>query len=117
MFSKPDAAAAPRPAGKSVLAHDLKITGDVTTTGSVEVHGVVEGNVAAQGFTIGPDGMVKGTVSAESFELKGRFEGRASTDTLTLRASADVKADITYAAITIESGARIEGRFTKAKKG
>lgn len=123
MFSKPDqpAPASPRPAsanaGKSVLGSDLRITGDVTSTGTVEIHGVIDGNLAARGLVIGSEGEVKGTVSAETVEVKGRFEGRASTDSLTLRASANVQADVTYATVSIESGAQIEGRFTKAKQG
>lgn len=120
MFSKPDQSA-PRPAspnaGKSVLGSDLRITGDVTSTGIVEIHGVIDGNIAARGLVIGAEGAVKGTVSAETVEVKGRFEGRASTENLTLRASADVQADVTYSAVSIESGAQIEGRFTKAKNG
>lgn len=122
MFSKPDqpAPAAPRPAspnaGKSVLGSDLRITGDVSSTGTVEIHGVIDGNISARGLVIGPEGAVKGTVSAETVEIKGRFEGRASTESLTLRATADVQADVTYATVSIESGAQIEGRLTKAKQ-
>ncbi|AWB48169.1 polymer-forming cytoskeletal protein [Gemmobacter aquarius] len=123
MFSKPDqpAPAASRPAspntGKSVFGSDLRITGDVTSTGTVEIHGVIDGTLSARGLIIGPEGEVKGTVSAETVEVKGRFEGRASTEHLTLRASANVQADVTYSAVSIESGAQIEGRFTKAKQG
>lgn len=123
MFSRPDspAPAAPRPnspnAGKSVLGSDLRITGDVTSTGTVEIHGMIDGNISARGLVIGAEGAVKGTVSAETVEIKGRFEGRASTESLTLRASAEVQADVTYATVSIESGAQIEGRFTKAKQG
>ena len=32
-------------AGKSVLSSDLKITGDITSTGAVEVHGEVDGTI------------------------------------------------------------------------
>ena len=121
MFSKPDtpAPSAPRPvasnAGKSVLGSDLHIVGDVTSTGTVEIHGTIDGNITARGLVIGPEGAVKGTVSAEAIEIKGRFEGRASTDSFTLRATAEVQADVTYASVNIESGAQIQGRLTKAK--
>ena len=121
MFSKPDPTApAPlRPtgpdAGKSVLGSDLRITGDVTSTGIVEIHGVIDGNISARGLVIGPEGAVKGTVSAETVEIKGRFEGRASTESFTLRSSANVQADVTYASVSIESGAQFQGRFTKAQ--
>ena len=74
MFSKTDTAPAPARApnpnaGKSVLASDLRITGDITSTGSVEVFGEIEGTLNARGLTIGTEGVVKGTVSAETVEV------------------------------------------------
>jgi cytoskeletal protein CcmA (bactofilin family) len=122
MFSKTDTpttpprpTGAPTNAGKSVLGSDLKIVGEITSTGSVEVFGEVEGNIAARGLVVGPEGQMKGTVSAESVEVKGKLDGRVSTGNFTLRAAAQVAADVTYASLVIESGAQIEGRFTRAK--
>lgn len=123
MFSKPDTApAAPQPArapnpnaGKSILASDLRITGEITSTGAVEVAGEIEGNLTARSLTIGPEGSVKGTVSSETVEVKGTLDGRVSTQSFTLRASARVEADVTYTSLVIESGAQIEGRFNRPK--
>ena len=123
MFSKTDPLAptaqpqrAPNPnAGKSVLASDLRITGEISSTGSVEVFGEIDGNLAARSLMIGSEGSVKGSVSAETIEVKGALDGRVSTQSFTLRASAKVEADITYTALVIESGAQIEGRFTRPK--
>ena len=123
MFSKTDPAApasqpprAPNPnAGKSVLASDLRITGEISSTGAVEVFGEVDGTLAARSLMIGNEGSVKGTVSAETIEVKGALDGRVSTQSFTLRASAKVEADTTYTALVIESGAQIEGRFTRPK--
>lgn len=123
MFSKPDTppaapqtTRAPNPnAGKSVLASDLRITGEITSTGAVEVYGDIEGNLAARNLLIGGEGAVKGTVSAETVEVKGKLDGRVSSQSFTLRATAQVEADVTYTSLVIESGAQIEGRFTRPK--
>ena len=64
---------------------------------------------------IGSEGSVKGTVSAETIEVKGTLDGRVSTESFTLRATARVQADVTYTGLIIESGAQIEGRFTRPK--
>ncbi|MDB5658074.1 MAG: hypothetical protein JWS10_689, partial [Cypionkella sp.] len=48
-------------------------------------------------------------------EVKGKLDGRVDSQTFTLRAAAQVAADISYTTLIIESGAQIEGRFTKAK--
>ncbi len=126
MFSKsPDPTSAPagtglanRPSGsnaKSVLAQDLRITGEITSTGTIEVLGEIEGNLTARGLIVGAEGRMNGTVSAETVEVKGRLDGQVATQAFALRATAVVAADITYSTLVIESGAEIEGKFTLNK--
>ena len=128
MFSKtPDPTAAPTsqpPAvqsrsgsgnTKSVLAQDLRITGEISSTGTIEVLGEIEGNLTARGLVVGAEGKMTGTVSAETVEVKGRLDGRVATIAFALRASAEVAADITYTTLVIESGAQVEGKFTLNK--
>lgn len=128
MFSKTaDTTSAPAPAtpsrpaapggnaGRSVLGSDLRITGEITTTGSVEVLGEIDGNITAHGLIIGAEGRVNGSVTADTVEVKGKLDGKIACESFTLRSSAQVKADITTNAVVIESGAQIEGRFLKRK--
>ena len=123
MFSKTaDPTAAPtRPTmsgagnNRSTFAADLKITGDIRSTGSIELLGEVDGTVQAQNLVIGNEGRMTGDISAEQVEIKGRHEGRVASQNFTLRASAQVKADIGYSTLVIESGSQIEGRFTLNK--
>jgi cytoskeletal protein CcmA (bactofilin family) len=129
MFNKTDATTAPAapaqaparterstPSGKaSVLGADLKITGEITSAGNIEVLGDVDGTITAHGLVVGTEGKVTGIVSAESVEVKGRLDGKVTSKTFSLRSTAAVAADVTYASIIIESGATIEGRFTLKK--
>ena len=125
MFSKPadPLSAPPRSgqtpahsnAGKSVLASDLKIVGEITSSGTVEVMGEIDGTLTARNVTIGGEGRVKGSVQSETLEVKGALDGRVATGGFTLRATAKVEADITYATVVIESGAQIEGSFKLAR--
>jgi cytoskeletal protein CcmA (bactofilin family) len=126
MFNKTDATAAPErpertpdratPSGKtSVLGSDLKITGEITSAGNIEVQGDVDGTITAKGLVVGPDGKVTGIVTAENVEVKGRLDGKVTSKTFSLRSTAVVAADVTYTSIVIENGAQIEGRFIKAK--
>ena len=124
MFSKPADAppAPPRPTGgnlsannRSILAADLKIVGEISSTGTIEVMGEVEGTLSAHGLVIGGEGRVTGQVSAETIEVKGKLDGRVDSQSFTLPAAAQVAADVSYATLVIESGAQIEGRFTRAQ--
>ncbi len=103
-------------AGKSVLASDLKITGDIVSKGSVEVMGEVDGSITAENLMVSHEGTIKGTISAKTVDLRGKLTGKIDSDTLTLRSAAQVTADVTYTTLSIESGAQIEGSF-KLKKG
>lgn len=113
--------AIPRPttpgsnAGRSVLGADLRITGEVVSTGSVEVLGEIDGNITAHGLLIGQEGRVKGSVKADTVEVKGKLDGKVACESFTLRSSASVRADVTTSGIVIESGAAMDGRFLKAK--
>ena len=100
---------------KSVFASDLKITGEVSSVGDIEMAGEIDGNVTARSLLIGPDGRMNGTVQAATIEVKSKLDGQVSAGSFTLRASAQVAADIAYKTLVIESGAHIEGRFSKAK--
>ena len=127
MFSKtPDPTSAPAPgvprpattgsnSGRSVLGADLRITGEVISTGSVEVLGEIDGNITAHGLIIGQGGRVKGSVKADTVEVKGTLDGKVGCESFTLRSTAVVKADVTTSGIVIESGASMDGRFLKAK--
>lgn len=124
MFSKTaEPSAAPtRPAAgstgtntRSVFAADLRIVGDVTSTGTVEILGEIEGTLAAHTLNIGGEGRVSGQVAADTIEVKGKLDGRVDANAFTLRASAQVAADVIYSTLVIESGAQIEGRFSKPK--
>ena len=123
MFTKTEPASAmtsgpaTRPGGnsKSILAADLRITGEISSSGQIEILGEVEGNVAAKGLVVGTEGRVSGTVSADTVEVKGVLSGSVKSQTFALRASAEVQADVTYTTLTIESGAQIEGKFALNK--
>jgi cytoskeletal protein CcmA (bactofilin family) len=101
--------------GKSVLASDLKITGDIISKGSIEVMGDIDGSINADTLVISHEGRVKGAIAAKTIDLRGALNGKIDCATLTLRSAAQVTADVTYSALTIESGAQIEGSF-KIKK-
>ena len=121
MFSKtadPTGAPVPRPASstnasRSVLGPDLRITGEITSSGTVEVLGEIDGNISADSLTIGNEGRISGAVRAATIEVKGRLDGKVESGSFTMRASAQVTADIAYQSLIIESGAQIEGRFSR----
>ncbi|MDP4031318.1 MAG: polymer-forming cytoskeletal protein [Pseudorhodobacter sp.] len=100
---------------KSVFSSDLKITGEISSIGDIEMMGDIDGNVTARSLTVGAEGRMNGTITAETVDVRGKVEGQISAGSFTLRAAAQVAADITYRSLIIESGATIEGHFAKHK--
>lgn len=100
---------------RSTFASDLRITGEVTALGDIEMAGEIDGNVVARGLTVTAEGRLNGTVRAETVEVRGKLEGQVAAGTFTLRASAQVAADVAYKTLVIESGAQIEGSFSRPK--
>ncbi|MBE0555519.1 MAG: polymer-forming cytoskeletal protein, partial [Rhodobacteraceae bacterium] len=96
---------------RSLLAADLKISGEISSTGTLEIMGEVDGTVQAQALIVGAEGRVNGDVTAQSVEIRGKLDGKVTSQSFTLRAAAQVAADVTYSTLVIESGAQIEGRF------
>lgn len=101
--------------GRSLFAPDLTITGDIKGTGSVEVQGSIEGKVDITALTISHEGRLKGSMRAETVELRGRADGKISCRELVVRSAAQLKADVNYETLQIDSGAQVEGRFTRPK--
>ncbi|SLN46568.1 Polymer-forming cytoskeletal [Roseovarius albus] len=109
--SKPDfKAAAPKakpPA--SVLSSDLHITGNIKTTGDIQVEGTIEGDIRAHLLTVGEGATIKGEIIADDVVINGRIVGRVRGLKVRLTSTARVEGDIIHKTIAIESGAHFEG--------
>lgn len=104
----PSSAPKPKPAA-SVLSADLHVTGNIKTTGDIQVEGVVEGDIRAHLLTIGESATIKGEVIADDIVINGRIIGRVRGLKVRLTATAKVEGDIIHKTIAIESGAHFEG--------
>jgi cytoskeletal protein CcmA (bactofilin family) len=98
----------PKPA-PSVLSSDLTITGNVRSSGDIQVEGIVEGDVRAHTLIVGETATVKGEVVAEEVVVHGRVVGRLRGLKIRLTSSARCEGDIVHKTIAIESGAHFEG--------
>ncbi|UYV35848.1 polymer-forming cytoskeletal protein [Rhodobacteraceae bacterium D3-12] len=93
----------------SVLSADLHITGNLKTTGDIQIEGTVEGDIRAHLLTVGDGATVKGEVIADDVVVNGRIVGRVRGLKVRLTSTARVEGDIIHKTIAIESGAHFEG--------
>ncbi|MGR3599015.1 MAG: bactofilin family protein [Heliomarina sp.] len=93
----------------STLSADLHITGNIKTSGDIQVEGTVEGDIRAHLLTIGESATIKGEVTADDVVVNGRIVGRVRGLKVRLTSTARVEGDIIHKTIAIESGAHFEG--------
>ncbi len=93
----------------SLLSSDLHITGNVKTTGDIQVEGTVEGDIRAHLLTVGETATIKGEITADDVVINGRIVGRVRGLKVRLTSTARVEGDIIHKTIAIESGAHFEG--------
>ncbi|MBL4917844.1 bactofilin family protein [Szabonella alba] len=93
----------------SVLSSDLTITGNVKTTGDIQVEGTIEGDIRAHLLTVGESATIRGEIVADDIVVNGRVIGRVRGLKVRLTSTARVEGDIIHKTIAIESGAHFEG--------
>ena len=97
----------------SVISNDLKIVGQglkIISQGTLQVDGLVEGDVIGNEVIVGELGQVTGTVSAERVTVRGKISGAIRSLSVTLQSSARVEGDIHQMSLLIEQGAEFDGR-------
>ena len=95
----------------SVLGADVTVTGNIAATADLHLEGRVDGDVACTMLVQGADSIVTGAVKAESARIAGTINGTVSVAQLTIEASAVITGDVDYQSVSIDKGARIDGRL------
>jgi cytoskeletal protein CcmA (bactofilin family) len=103
--------------GGTVIGSGLKIVGNVSAEGLVEVNGQIEGDVRCTSLVISPNAQIVGSVAAEKVVVNGRVEGPIQGGDVVLKSKAHVVGDIRAQTLTIEKGASFEGRASHGANG
>jgi cytoskeletal protein CcmA (bactofilin family) len=98
----------PKPA-PSTISSDLTVTGNIVTTGDMQVDGVIEGDIRAHLLTVGEGATISGEIVADDIVIHGHIRGRVRGIKVRLTSTARVEGDIIHKTIAIESGAHFEG--------
>lgn len=97
----------------SFIGSEVTITGNVAAKGDIHLDGEVQGDIACAALTLGANGHVKGNVSAQRATVAGAVEGTVVATELVIEKSARILGDVAYESISIETGARVDGRLSQ----
>ena len=91
--------------GRTVIGNGLKILGNVTAEGLVEVNGQIEGDLHCTSLIVSPKAQIVGSITAERVVVNGKVEGPIQGGEVLLKSQAHVVGDIHHQSLTIEKGA------------
>ena len=97
----------------TILSHDLKIEGTITSVGLIEIEGLVKGTINGNSVVLRENGFVEGTIIAEFLIIKGRFEGNIRAKNINISSKARISGEIEYESLVVEDGACIDGQFKR----
>jgi len=121
----PERAAMPSPpvaapvAGPEVtrIAQGIQIKGELSGRTDLYVDGRVEGTIrlSQSNVTVGPNGRVSADVEAREIVVRGTVKGNLlGRERVVLGSTGDVHGNVTTQRLTIEEGARLQGRVEMA---
>ena len=104
--------------GRSYFGETMQLEGDLRSSGSVDVAGLVNGNVFVSDMIVTETGSIRGTLEASTVEINGHVEGKISADTVIVGGSAVIKGDIFFKkTLKTEEGADIDGYIKRVNNG
>ena len=104
--------------GRSYFGETMQLEGDLRSSGSVDVAGLVNGNVFVSDMIVSETGSIRGTLEATTVEINGHIEGKISADTVIVGRTAVIKGDIFFKkTLKTEEGADIDGYIKRVNNG
>ena len=104
--------------GRSHVGETLQLEGDLRTSGSLDIAGLINGNVYVSDAIITETGSIRGTIEASKIEINGHVQGKITADVIVIGRTAVIKGDIYFKdTLKTEEGADIDGYIKRINKG
>ena len=104
--------------GRSLVGETMQLDGDMRSSGSIDVAGLVNGNVFVTEMNVTETGSIRGSVEATSIEIDGHIEGKITADSIIIGKSAVIKGDVFFRkTLKTEEGADIDGYIKRVNSG
>ncbi len=102
---------APRPAGTCLIGSKTTVKGEITGDEDILVEGVVEGHIRiSRDLRVGPGGVVKANVEAQSVVVSGELLGDCqASQRVEIQASGRLTGNIRSPRVVIAEGATFKG--------
>ncbi|MGC6511650.1 MAG: bactofilin family protein [Parvibaculales bacterium] len=99
----------------SILSIDLTVSGQIISSGDIQIDGNVEGEILSTSVTIGQTAHVRGEIAGDDIIVKGHVKGTIYGKKVHLCETAHVEGDIVHEALAIENGSYFNGSVRREK--
>ena len=104
--------------GRSYVGETLQLEGNLRTSGSLDIAGLINGNIYVSEVTVTETGSVRGTIEATKVEINGHIQGKITADTIVVGGTAVIKGDVYFKnTLKTEEGADIDGYIKRINNG
>ena len=100
----------------TIVGAGCKLKGDITTDHTVQIHGIVHGDIIAETLIIGRGGNVIGDVTANTLFLHGALNGNASVKVANVFSNATMCGTLCYKTLNITGNTGLECKLEKRKE-
>lgn len=99
----------------TIIGAGCKLTGDMKTDHSVQIHGHVIGDITAETVVIGRGGVVEGKIVASNLFLHGTLDGPATVDIANVFSRAEMSGTLSYRTLNITANTGLECKLARRK--
>ena len=99
----------------TVIGAGCKVTGDIKTDHTVQIHGHIVGDIVATTVVIGRGGVVEGEIIADNLFLHGTLNGPATVNSANMFSAAQMRGELSYCTLNITANTALECKLTKRK--
>ena len=101
----------------SIISSDMKVVGNLQSSGDVQIEGSVEGDIESRTVNIGEKAHINGLVNAETANILGRINGKIIAAVVRIAKTANIQGEINYQTLSVEDGAMIDGQIRRKEQG
>lgn len=99
----------------TIIGAGCQLNGDIKTDHTVQIHGIVHGDISAETLVIGRGGTVTGNVQTKTLFLHGNLDGDATVNVANVFSNAKMTGTLTYKTLNITGNTGLECKLAKRK--
>ena len=100
----------------TIIGAGCKLTGNIDTDHTVQIHGTVHGDITAETLIIGRGGNVVGNINANTLFLHGSLKGDANVKVANVFSNATMSGTLCYKTLNITGNTGLECKLEKRKE-